>query len=73
MLPNQTVDVESLLRASTINAAYQMYSEKQTGSIEVGKQADFAVVDRNILKVPVNDIHKTQVLMTIFEGRELPR
>jgi predicted amidohydrolase YtcJ len=73
MLPNQTVDVESLLRASTINAAYQMFSEKQTGSIEVGKQADLVVIDRNILKVPVGDIHKTQVLMTIFEGRELPR
>ena len=73
MLPNQTVDVESLLRASTINAAYQMYSEKQTGSIEVGKRADLVVIDRNILKVPVDEIHKTQVLMTIFEGRELPR
>ena len=73
MLPDHTVDVESLLRASTINAAYQMYAEKRTGSIEVGKQADFAVIDRNILKVPVDDIHETRVLMTIFEGRELPR
>jgi predicted amidohydrolase YtcJ len=73
MLPDHTVDVESLLRASTINAAYQMYAEKRIGSIEVGKQADFVVIDRNILKVPVDEIHKTRVLMTIFEGRELPR
>jgi predicted amidohydrolase YtcJ len=73
MLPDQTLDVESLLRASTINAAYQLYAEKQTGSIEIGKQADLVVIDRNILKVPVDEIHKTQVLMTIFEGRELPR
>jgi predicted amidohydrolase YtcJ len=73
MLPDHTVDVESLLRASTINAAYQMYAEKRIGSIEVGKQADFVVIDRNILKVPVDDIHNTRVLMTIFEGRELPR
>jgi predicted amidohydrolase YtcJ len=73
MLPDHTVDVESLLRASTINAAYQMYDENRIGSIEVGKQADFAVIDRNILKVPVDEIHNTRVLMTIFEGRVLPR
>jgi predicted amidohydrolase YtcJ len=73
MLPNQTVDVETLLRASTINAAYQTYSEQDRGSIEVGKQADLVVIDRNILKVPVDEIHKAQVIMTIFEGRELPR
>jgi predicted amidohydrolase YtcJ len=73
MLPDQTIDVETLLRASTINAAYQTYSEKERGSIEVGKQADLVVIDRNILKVPVDEIHKTQVLMTFFEGRELPR
>jgi predicted amidohydrolase YtcJ len=73
MLPDQTVDVGTLLRASTINAAYQMYMERQRGSIEVGKQADLVVIDQNILKVPVDEIHKTNVLMTIFEGRELPR
>ena len=73
MLPHQTMDVESLLRASTINAAYQMYSERERGSIEVGKQADLVVIDRNILKIPVDQVHNTQVLMTIFEGRELPR
>jgi predicted amidohydrolase YtcJ len=50
-----------------------MYSEQQTGSIEVGKQADLVVLDQNILKVPVGDIHQTRVLMTFFEGRELAR
>ena len=73
MLPDQTIDVDTLLRASTIGAAYQMYSEHQTGSIEVGKQADLVVLDQNILKVPVGDIHQTRVLMTFFEGRELAR
>src|SRR3984957_7974469 len=73
MLPDHTIDVESLLRASTINAAYQMYAENRIGSIEVGKQADFAVIDRNILNVPVDEFHNTRVLMTIFGGRVLPR
>jgi hypothetical protein len=43
----------------------------ERGSIEVGKKADFIVVDRNILTEPVDRIHDTKVLMTFFEGREV--
>jgi predicted amidohydrolase YtcJ len=66
MLPNQTLPVGFLLQARTINAAYQMLAEHETGSIEVGKKADFIVVDRNILTEPVDRIHDTKVLMTFF-------
>ena len=73
MLPNQTLPVDFLLQARTINAAYQMRAEQETGSIEVGKKADFIVVDRNILTEPVDRIHDTKVLMTFFEGLEVTR
>ena len=39
------------------------------GSIEVGKSADFIVIDQNLLKVPVTDIHKTKVLRTVLQGK----
>jgi predicted amidohydrolase YtcJ len=73
MVPNQTLPVGFLLQARTINAAYQLRAEHKTGSIEVGKKADFIVVDRNILTEPVDRIHDTKVLMTFFEGREVTR
>jgi predicted amidohydrolase YtcJ len=40
----------------------------KTGSIEPGMLADFAVVDRSPFKVPVTDVHKTRVLMTVIDG-----
>jgi predicted amidohydrolase YtcJ len=73
MVPNQTLPVGFLLQARTIYAAYQLRAEHKTGSIEVGKKADFIVVDRNILTEPVDRIHDTKVLMTFFEGREVTR
>jgi predicted amidohydrolase YtcJ len=71
MLPNHTLDVETLLRARTLGAAYQLQDETETGSIEVGKRADFVVIDRNILRIPAEKIHETHVLMTFFGGKQV--
>jgi len=38
-----------------------------------GKSADLIVVDKNLLAMPVTDIHKIQVLMTFFKGKEIYR
>jgi predicted amidohydrolase YtcJ len=46
-----------------------MEKEDETGTIEVGKSADFIVIDQNILEVPVNKIHKTKVLQTVLRGK----
>jgi len=43
--------------------------EKEDGSIEAGKYADMIVLDRNLFKIPVENIDSTKVLLTIFEGR----
>jgi predicted amidohydrolase YtcJ len=68
MLPNDTLDLLTLLRARTTNAAYQMYREKETGAIEVGKKADFIVVDQDPLRVAPEKLHETRVLMTFLDG-----
>ena len=59
---------EAVLRAATINAAYELHQDTVTGSIEVGKFADLIVLDRNPLRCPAEDIAKIQVLQTVVGG-----
>ena len=65
----QRLKREEALRLYTINNAYLTFEEKVKGSLEVGKLADFVVIDRDILKVELDDIKDTQVLRTYIGGR----
>lgn len=70
-LPEQQVGLEQMLAAYTINGAWANRQERERGSLEVGKSADFVVLDHNLFSIPVTDIHKVKVLRTFFEGREV--
>lgn len=59
---------ETVLRAATINAAYELHQDDRTGSLEAGKLADLIVLDRNPLTVPAEEIAKTKVLETVVGG-----
>ena len=61
------------IKAYTLNAAYALDHEKMTGSIEVGKYADIVVIRDNIFQLPVKQIRKTPIVMTLLEGREVYR
>jgi predicted amidohydrolase YtcJ len=67
--PNERIDRESAIAVFTLNGAILNEAEKVTGSIEVGKSADFIVINQNILEVPVENIHKTKVLKTVLQGK----
>jgi predicted amidohydrolase YtcJ len=56
------------LRMFTLGSAYELYQEGSTGSLEVGKLADFIVLDRNLLEVPIQQVHQTKVLKTVLGG-----
>ena len=68
MWPEQGLDLATALRAYTIGPATAMGLQGETGSIEVGKSADFIVLDRHIFEIPVDQLAQTQVLQTYFAG-----
>ncbi|WP_157267851.1 amidohydrolase [Azohydromonas aeria] len=67
--PDERVSALDALKAVTLHAAWQYHEERLKGSIEAGKLADLAVLDRNPLKVDPMAIKDIQVLQTIKEGR----
>lgn len=69
----ETVDVQTALKAVTIWAAHQMFLEDKIGSIEVGKYADLAVWNRDLYSVPTEEIKNMKCLMTIFNGEVVYR
>jgi predicted amidohydrolase YtcJ len=67
--PDQAVDRGTALKISTIWGGYYTMRENVLGSLEVGKWADFAVLDRDYLTVPVEPIGDLRVLMTVVGGK----
>ena len=69
MDPSEAITVMEALRMFTINAAYIEFEEGIKGSIEAGKLADLAVLDRDPLTVPPEEIKDIKVDMTIIDGK----
>jgi predicted amidohydrolase YtcJ len=59
----------TVIRAITMNAAYELHQDAYTGSLEVGKFADLIVLDRNFFTIPAEDIANVRVLETMVGGR----
>ena len=66
--PEQAVSREDALKMFTIWPAYAAFQEKDKGSIEVGKLADFTVLTQDIMKIPETEILKTRNDMTVIGG-----
>ena len=69
--PEQNITREQAIRLYTINNAFLTFEEKQKGSLEPGKLADFIVLDRNILECPVDEIKDIQVEATYLGGARI--
>ena len=59
---------EQTLRGMTIWAAKSVFQEKERGSLEVGKNADFIMLNQDLMKIDEKDILKTNVLETWVDG-----
>ena len=72
-IPEELVDLGTMLRAYTSGGAYAAGSESTTGTLELGKAADLIVLDRNIFQIPRSEVHAVRVLLTLLDGREVWR
>jgi len=66
---SEKLTVAQAIRAYTLDPAYMVRADTYSGSLETGKRADFIVLDRNLLEIPEDEIHDTQVLKTVVNGR----
>jgi len=69
--PEQRLTREEALRAFTIEAAYAAFWEKRVGTLEIGKLADFVVLDRDIMTCDPRDLADTKVLQTFSFGQSV--
>jgi predicted amidohydrolase YtcJ len=70
-VPAQKITVEEALRAYTSDAAYAEFAEKRKGTLEVGKLADFVLLDRDLTQIPAPEIRYVRVLATVVGGKTL--
>ena len=67
--PEEALTREQALRFYTINNAHVIFREQEVGSIEPGKRADLAVLDRDLLTCPEDKIRDTRVVRTYLDGK----
>ena len=69
--PEERLTVEQAIRAQTIDAAYQLFSDVVIGSLEVGKYADMVVLSADPRAVPPEQIADLEVQRTYLAGLQV--
>jgi predicted amidohydrolase YtcJ len=69
ILPDQKLDRVTVLKLWTTWAPRYMMKEKDMGTLETGKLADFVVLDKDFFTIPTDDIPKITPLMTVMGGK----
>lgn len=72
-VPEQKITVEQALTAYTKNAAYASFEENIKGTLEVGKLADFVILDKDLTKIAPKEIREVKVLKTFVGGKMVYR
>ncbi len=68
-IPEQKISVEETVRAFTFGSAFAEFQEKEKGTIEVGKLADFVILSDDIFTIEPSKIRDVKVLTTVVDGR----
>ena len=69
---NEKITIDEALYAITLGAAYTLHLDTEIGSIEVGKKADFAVLEQDPTKVSGEEFNRIKVWGTVSGGRVFP-
>ncbi|MDA8125537.1 MAG: amidohydrolase [Deltaproteobacteria bacterium] len=72
-LPEERLELSTLIDGFTMAGARADFQEAITGSLTAGKSADLAVLDRNPFHLPAEEISRARVLLTLFAGRTVFR
>ncbi|MEM1091104.1 MAG: amidohydrolase [Pseudomonadota bacterium] len=64
----EAVDLKAAVRVFTHNSAIANRVGDRSGSLEVGKDADFIVLNQNIFEVPIRDVSATEVVLSVIGG-----
>jgi predicted amidohydrolase YtcJ len=67
-IPAQKITVEEALRAYTSVGAYAQFQESEKGTLDIGKLADFVLMDRDITRIPPETIRDAHVVTTVVSG-----
>jgi predicted amidohydrolase YtcJ len=67
--PDQRMTADEALKSFTTAGAWLAFREADLGSLEVGKEADFIVLDHDVIAGPTGDVPKAKVLRTVVGGR----
>jgi predicted amidohydrolase YtcJ len=70
-VPEQRITIADALKAYTVNSAYASFDEKQKGKLVPGFLADLVVLSQDLFTIPAMDIYKTEVMMTMVDGKEV--
>lgn len=68
-VPAQRISLDEALRAYTVNAAWAEFSERDKGSLERGKLADFVLIDRDLSRIAPETIRDARIMMTVVGGQ----
>jgi predicted amidohydrolase YtcJ len=72
-IPEERVDLMTMLRAYTVNGAWLSREEGWRGTLQAGRAADLIVLDRDLFAIPASEIGRARVLLTLLDGREVFR
>lgn len=72
-VPDQRISLQNALKAYTVNAAIGSFDEKQKGKLIPGFLADLVVYSQDLFSIPSMEIHKTKVILTMVDGKEVFR
>ncbi|KAH9986218.1 amidohydrolase family-domain-containing protein [Russula compacta] len=67
--PAEALTRTQALRGMTCDAAYAAFAEDTRGRLAPGFAADFVVLDRDIMRIPIEEILRTKVLATVVDGQ----
>lgn len=68
---DQAISVDDAIRAMAIDPACSMFADNSVGGLEVGKQADLIVLEKNSRSRPPAEIRNIKVMSTYIDGKPI--